>query len=473
MMMNKRESRQYPIVLIGGFFVVLFCALSAYIAWYSYANRVVLAGNSYNSRNRIFTQQNIRGRILSADGEVLAETVTDETGEERRVYPFAEKFAHIVGYSVKGKSGIESFANYYLIRSDIGLTEKAANDERQMKSPGNDVTTTLRTDLQEVAVKALGVYKGAIIATDPRTGKILAMVSKPDFDPNTVESDWEQFVSGETNTQLLNRATQGLYPPGSTFKICSTLAYIREHPEDYADYSYHCYGSFTADGDTIHCYDGIQHGTIDFYTSFAKSCNASYANIGRGLDRQGFQRTLASLLFGRPLPTDLPHSLSATTDVTSAPETDVLQLAIGQGATTVTPLHINMITMAIANGGTLMKPYVIEAVTDAAGKTVQRTRQEQAGRLMSGEESRILREMMAAVVERGTAESLAGQPYTSGGKTGSAEYSTETDDAHAWFTCFAPVENPEICVTVLIENAGSGGYYAVPMAKRVLDQYFK
>ncbi len=150
---------------------------------------------------------------------------------------------------------------------------------------------------------------------------------------------------------------------------------------------------------------------------------------------------------------------------------EMMQTSIGQGKTQITPLHLNMLTCAIANDGVLMKPYVIDYVENSAGSNIKRFPPSSYGRLLSAEEAEILTGMMEKVVTGGTATVLSGLDYTAAGKTGSAEYNSK-GDSHAWFTGFAPTDNPEVCVTIIIEGAGSGGDYAVPIAKRLFDAYF-
>jgi peptidoglycan glycosyltransferase len=299
------------------------------------------------------------------------------------------------------------------------------------------------------------------------------MVSKPDFDPNMIQEQWESLINDNSgNAMLVNRATQGLYPPGSTFKIVTSLAYLREHPDEIEKYRYSCNGRFTYDGESISCFHGENHGSVDFYSSFAKSCNSSYANMGLNISRETFNRTLDDLMFNKDIPVSLSHSKSSAEynkDTTSA---SVMQLSIGQGTTGVSPIHMNLITNAVANGGVLMKPYLVTEIKAADGKVVKSYSPEKSKKLMTEEEAEILTKMMVQVVENGTATKLKGLSYTAAGKTGSAEFNTFTSDSHAWFTGFAPAEDPEISVTIIVENAGSGGSYAVPIAKRIFDAYF-
>ena len=260
----------------------------------------------------------------------------DEQGNETRSYPYGRIFSHVIGYSTRGRSGVEEMANFSLLRSNLFYVEKAVSQIKGEKSPGDSVTTTLDYDVQLCAFDALGRYDGAVVVMEPKTGKILAMVSKPDFDPNTIASDWDEIVGEEgESSALLNRATQGLYPPGSTFKIFTTLAYIRQNP-DYEDYSYQCTGKFTHENKTIHCHGNKRHGTQTLKEAFANSCNSAYASLGLELDVAEFGEMCDGLLFHTGLPTTFASSKSSFVlseeDLASA----VMETSIGQGKTLVT-----------------------------------------------------------------------------------------------------------------------------------------
>lgn len=453
-------------------FVAVFLAMMGYTCYYAITNQQELINNSYNGRQELLTAQNTRGTIYSSDGQILANTQTDEDGKEIRVYPYNNLFAHVVGYASNGKYGIESISNYYLINSNARLADKVASDVAGEKYPGDSVFTTLNVGLQEVAYQSLGIYKGAVIVSKPSTGKILAMVSKPDFNPNEIDVIWDDLLQDEESTVLLNRATQGLYPPGSTFKIVTALEYIRENPDTYNQYRYQCNGRFSLGQDVINCYHGTVHGTEDFTKSFAKSCNASFANIGMKLDRTKFGNTLGSLLFNDKLPVAFAYNRSKLVIDEETSDSEIIQAAIGQGTTQITPLHLNMITCAIANKGVVMKPYLVDCVKNVDGNVIKQFNPDTYRRLMSEEESSALSSLMQEVVNSGTGTKLAGLSYTAAGKTGSAEYNSVKTDSHAWFTGFAPADNPEVCVTIIIEGAGSGGDYAVPIAKRIFNEYF-
>lgn len=464
----NRKTNHNKIMLVAYLFLFLFLLLIINISIFVSKNSRDLIDNNYNPMQRVLNQQNIRGTIYSDNMDILAQTITDNEIEER-VYPYGDLFAHVVGYSSMGRTGIEAQANYYLINSDISLGSKIKNEADGVKNPGNNVITTLNTSLQQIADKALGNYDGAVIVTEVSTGKILAMVSHPNFDPNQIIKKWDVLINDE-DSSLLNRATQGLYPPGSTFKIITALEYIREN-EDVSTYEYECNGNYNNEGYKISCYHGTIHGHLDFQSSFAKSCNSSFANIGMSIDPNLFNDTLDSLLFGKELPMDFSYSKSYARITDTSTDT-IIQTAIGQGKTQITPIHLHMITSSIANGGELMIPYAIDYIKSDDGMIVRRNKPTSYGNLLSKEESLKLTELMTAVVDEGTATKLKSDVYTAAGKTGSAEYNSK-GDSHAWFTGFAPATDPEICITVIVEGAGTGGEYAVPIAKAVFDEYFK
>lgn len=453
--------------IYGGIFVSMLVFLGHYITYDS----TEVISNQYNKqRQEILEAKTIRGDILSADGKVLATTQT-VGGKEIRVYPYGEVFSHAVGYASNGRAGVEGLANIYLIASNSSLNQKLHDRMDNQKYQGDLVRTTFITSLQEEAYRALGIYDGAVIVTEPTTGKILAMVSKPDYNPNEIVEIWDELIADESSSVLLNRATQGLYPPGSTFKIVTALEYIRENGSRYEDYHFICNGSISYDGGQIRCYHGANHGEVDFKKSFAKSCNSSFANMGLELNRYSFSKTLESLLFNQKLPISLPNKASNAEVTGETDDKSLVQTVIGQGTTQMTPIHLAMLTAMISNDGEMMIPYCIESVESTEGRTIKHFAPETYGQLISDEEAAILQEMMIAVVEEGTATKLSGLSYQVAGKTGSAEYNSQSD-SHAWFTGYTYNTDKPLQVTVIVEDGGSGGEYAVPIARRVFDAYY-
>ncbi|MBQ2404441.1 MAG: penicillin-binding protein 2, partial [Lachnospiraceae bacterium] len=307
---NPKANRS--ILLITYLIVGLFIGMSLYLGYFIQVQSEDVINNPYNSaRLNSFEERVVMGKILSDDGSILAETIISENGTETRNYPQGDLFSHVVGYSSMGKTGIESLANYYLLSSNINPFTKAMDQLADKKSDGDTVVTTLDKTMQSIAYEALGDRKGAVIAMEPGTGKVLAMVSKPTFDPNLIDEQWEDLVNGDqTEARLLNRATQGLYPPGSTFKIITALQYMREHPGMYNDYRFGCDGIYEFQRFTIQCYHKTAHGEQDFEAAFANSCNGAFSSLGQELDLTGLKHLSEQLLFNCEQPISIPYSKS-------------------------------------------------------------------------------------------------------------------------------------------------------------------
>lgn len=468
---TRRRSVNREIVVVTYIFIGLFVMLLANFSYFLFADSKTVINNTYNKRQDLLAERVIRGQILGNKGEVLAQTIEDDDGNSKRVYPYKDLFVHVVGRFDKGKTGIELSENFNLLTSNANPIEKIFNELSEKKNVGDNIVTTLDVELQKVAYNALGNHKGSVVVLEPSTGKILAMVSKPDYDPNQITSLWNDLVDdSDNNSALINRATQGLYPPGSTFKIVTALQYMRENP-NYKKFKYTCTGSFTVGDMKINCYNNKVHGTVDLETAFAKSCNATFAAIGTELIKNSWLSTSQSLLFNSDLPLPFPYKKSSFTLNSSSDDKLTAQTAIGQGNTLITPMHNLLLVSSIANGGTLMKPYVVDHIENYVGNVVSKNMPSTYGNLMTAKEAQALTEMMVDVVKEGTGYKLSSSKYQAAGKTGSAEYDSGKS-SHAWFVGFAPSDNPQIAVSVIVEGAGTGSDYAVPIAKKIMDTYF-
>ncbi|MCR4618558.1 MAG: FtsW/RodA/SpoVE family cell cycle protein [Lachnospiraceae bacterium] len=465
----KSLSRKKHVLITFGFFGTLLLCIGIYTIVFCAVNKTELINNGYNKQQKNLSNQNLRGEIISSDGKVLAYS-TIENGFQTRVYPYADAFCHSVGYSSPAKTGIESNENYYLSVSGEDIIS-SANDLALGSLPsGNKVNSTLNYELQMAAHEALGDRYGAVIVTEVKTGKILVMLSHPTFDPNDIEADWSSLIDSKDNTTLINRVTGGLYPPGSTFKVFTSYEYLNEGG-DVQNYSFDCTGSFKYDDLKISCYHGESHGKLDFIGSFAQSCNSSFANIGMSLDQTKFESGLNSLLFNSKLPPVFINNDVSTSSFDISTDNKRMQTSIGQGDTLVTPYHINLITMAVANGGKIMNPMIVDSISNVKGKIIKTYNPTVYKEVMSEESASFLQTLMEAVIEDGTAKQLKNDNYTVAGKTGSAEYNSR-GDSHGWFTGYAPCDDPEIAITVIVEKGGTGSGSAVPLAKKVLDLYF-
>lgn len=450
----------------------VFAAFVGYFAWFQVSQSETVANNTYNKRVEALVNRTLRGRILSSDGTVLAESVLEADGTQRRYYPYGEKLAHTTGYVGQGKTGIESVANFYLLSSHENAWTKFVNDILEQKNTGDDVRTTIDLDLQLAACEAMDGRKGALVVLQASTGKILAMVSNPAFDPNKIAEQWEDLTAEENHeANLLNRAAQGLYPPGSTFKLITLLEYIREYPDTWQDFTYDCRGVNKEDGYTIRCYDGTAHGHLTLEEALVESCNGAFAAIGQALDKEKFAETCQSLLFNQKLPLELANNAAGFSLDGGSNAWAVAQTAIGQGKTQITPLLSAMVTAAIANDGVMMQPYILDGIWFKDTRLMQ-FEPVVYGAVMSREEAQILRRMMRAVITQGSARSLRTELYEAAGKTGTAEYITGSDTTHAWFTGYAGEGEDCIAVSVILEGAGTGSAQAAPVAAAVFEEYF-
>ncbi len=467
---KKKKNQEFSVITYV--FLILFIGLMAYFVYFQVVESEHFINSPYNPLQNLFSKNVVRGDIVSADGYTLAETQVDAEGNETRVYPYANTFSHVVGFSVNGKAGLENQANFSLLRSHEFFLDQIMNDFSGQKNIGDNVITTIDYDLQTAAYNALGNYEGAVIIMEPETGKILGMVSKPDYDPNSIEANWES-INGEGSTVLFNRATQGSYAPGSTFKILTSLEYYRENPDTYMNYTFDCNSEFTSDGKTIHCAGNVSHGQEDLTSSFANSCNASYANIAVGLNQEKFGSLCDSLLFNKALPIAFESSKSSFTLKDSDTNALKMETGIGQGNTLVSPLHMLMITSTICNNGKLMTPYLIDHTENDKGVIVDTYSPKEYGTLLSASEAAFMQGMMAEGAASGTAGLLVDQGYTAYGKTGTAQVSDSSDQTNGWFVGYAHKDGQkDIAIAVVVENSGYGVRYAVPIAQKVFATYF-
>ncbi|MDO4478349.1 MAG: penicillin-binding transpeptidase domain-containing protein [Lachnospiraceae bacterium] len=467
---KRKRSRVYLVISYG--FVALFLVLIGYVAYFNGVLKDDVLKSSYNKRQDSLGEYVIRGNIESADGVILAETLVDDEGNEHRSYPCGRLFAHVVGYVNNGKSGLESEENYTLLTAHNNVVDHVINDFLDKKNPGDTVVTTLNATMQQTAYEALGGYQGAIIALDPKTGDVICLVSKPDFDPNTLAAEWADLVADSSASNLVNRVTQGRYAPGSVFKIVTALAYYKENGS-LDGYHYTCTGEYVHEDNAIHCFQGEVHGELDLYKAFAESCNCAFTDIGMTLGDKKLKATADSVLFNGKLPSDLPYNQSScfkdgTTDVFN-----LMQVSFGQGTTLVTPYHMALLTAAIANDGVLMKPNLVSYVKNHEGHVVSQKGAETYGRILTEDEAEAMTTLMKGVVTEGTASALSGRGYEAAGKTGTADFvaADDTPGANSWFVGILNPDDPELVVAILAENGGSSAATAVPIAAQLFDTY--
>lgn len=458
------------IKIIGFIFSFLLFGLIGHFVYFMSFESEDAVNNPYNKRASVLSEKIVRGTIYSADMEVLAETLDDNT----RNYPYGKMYAHVVGRFVKGKTGIEGGEELTLLQIDKYDRETLINEIKGVKNKGNSIITTLDHKLTLAADDAMGDNAGAVIVLNPKTGAILTMISKPSYDPNIISDIWEKINSEENDEhQLLNRATSGLYPPGSTFKVITAMEYLREYPDEADVYSFKCSGKYSDGGAKINCHNNKKHGTVDLFKSLAYSCNTSFANIGSKLDINKYKSFVESIGFNKALDISFAMKTSSFGLKDGDPMWDIFQTSIGQGRTLITPLHNALIMSAIYNNGILKQPFVLDRVIDGYGRNVKKYEQASDIRLIDEALAKKMQELLSGVASIGTAKSMKTHGFEIFGKTGSAEYDSN-GNSHAWFSACAVKEGKEpIVICVLVENGVTGAESAVPVAEKILECYAK
>ncbi len=461
------------ILKVSVFFCILFLSLVVYLGYFLLFRAEPIINSPYNSRSDQYKKTVTRGAIYDTNYNALAYTQTDENGNETRIYPYGNIFAHVVGYSDLGGLGLEASYNNSLLTSHAGFIDKTSNEMAGTKNPGDSIRTTLDARMQEYISGLMDGVSGSCILIEPGTGGIPALVSKPDFDPNNIAANWEWITYDTEGSPLLNRATQGKYTPGSTFKVFTLMEYIRENPA-FWDYSFNCAGSFTYDGSTISCFDHYVHGYEDLRSSLANSCNCSFANISLMLNNDLFAKNNEALLFNSKIDIDIASNPAKFSLSSASPSDVTMQTGFGQGSTYTNPLHLALIMSAFANNGVLMKPHLLSEVVSESGRTITRFKEKEYKELFKIEECNIMNEYLRAVVTQGTANVLNYNTYTAYGKTGTAE--TATDSYHnvdrSWFAGYAEQNGSRIAICIVLDDLDNAPMSAVDYAAYVFDAYF-
>ena len=458
MNINKKIIRVLVVVAL------MFLSLVTYLLYFNMFSAEKVASNPYNKRQWEDERYVVRGSIYDCNGEVLAKT--EVNGDERtRVYPYGHLYSHVIGYysKVYGKTQLEmKYDKELLGHGDISI------NFNELRS-GYDLHLTIDNDLQSYAYDQLKGRNGAVVALEPSTGKILAMVSYPDFNPSAsaLEQNWNSIVERK-DSPLLARATNGLYPPGSTYKIATTVA---AYNAGYATHTFEDNGSFKLDDFKVENYGGKSYGNIDLKTAFEVSSNAVFCSLGYELGSENILSNAEGFGINKDINIDIPVAKSKI-EYKKMSNADAALVSIGQGQLLMTPLHVAMMGASVANNGSMMKPYLVDSITTSSGMTIGTARQESLYMPMSSMCAGYLNELMTGVVKEGTGKSAAISGITVAGKTGTAE--NETDKDHAWFVGYAPAENPQIAVAVLLEyDGGAGGSNAAPIARNIIRRYLK
>lgn len=447
-------------------FAGLFLVMMVYFSYYLGAKSEAQMNNSYNKLTGKLSETTVRGKIYSSDGKVLAETVTDENGSEVRSYPYDDLFCHVVGTTAYGQSGLEAVYDYQLLTSDTSWVSRVFTDLKGEKYEGNNIITTLDTELQKASYEALSDYKGAVVIMEADTGKVISMVSNPSYNPNTLREQWET-ISTDSDSPLVNRATMGLYTPGSIFKLFTLEEYLEEGGQS-EDYIFNCTGAVQVAGKNISCANGHSHGAVDLQGSFSNSCNGSFINIGNLLKSGSLKKLCDRMLFNSSLPITLPYNKSSFTLKEEDDDFLKAQTYFGQGETLCTPIHMALICSAIANDGVIMEPMLVEKIENPYGKTVESFKPKEYKTIFSKVQAENLKPYLRSVVEEGTATRLNDfKNLTVYGKTGTAQ-TDNGNKSNSWFIGFFEKNGKPYSVAVVCEDIPSNVSPAITVTKDIL-----
>ncbi len=438
-----------------------FAVQTVYLSYWNVYRAPTLRADPNNTRAQDRLREIEPGQLLDRKGTPLL-TARRSTRGYQRVYPQGRDVCHLTGYNER--TGLQAGLREAFL--GIGAYEKPWHEFVEGLSRGNNVRLTIDLEAQQMATRLLAGHRGAVVALDARDGAVLTLVSAPSYDPATLlDNEWEYNLFREDPAAPeLNRALQGLYPPGSVMKIFTAAVAVdlgRVTPET----KFKCEGTYRVGGATITC--PRPHGELTFTQALAVSCNCTFARMGEYISAEEFRQYVKRFHLLDPANLALP-SLAGRMGDLRGPNSRVLlaETAFGQGQTLVTPLQIARLTLAIARGGEVLQPYIVAEVTDPGGGRVRTGKAVSLGQAVSAQTAHSVAGMMTAVVEEGTAADAAMRSVRVAAKTGSAQ--NPHGAPHAWFTAFAPADDPHLVVTVVVENGGSGAEAALPIARRLM-----
>lgn len=462
---------------VGVMIAVLMAALITNLTYVQVITAGQLAANPANTRGLTAEARQERGAIITADGVVLADSVLEGETYTRR-YLHGDRAAHVLGYySLRyGRAGIEAAANEALAgKRDFATIGDMIEAAAGTPVPGNDVRLTIDSRIQAAAETALGDRRGACVAIDPATGAVLAYASNPAYDPAMIDEMWASLSDDDTAAPMVDRAGRSLYPPGSTFKIV-TLAAALQNDVASLETTYTGPARLDIGGAPVTNYGGSTYGAIDLRKATASSVNTVFGQLARDVGASALVAQCEKFGIGSRVPFDLPTTTSLMPDPAEMTVWETAWAGVGQpvgehkspAGPQVTPLQMALITAGIANDGVVMRPYLIDAITDRSGRVITRTTPRSWTTALDPETAAAVTDAMVGVVRSGSGSRAAIQGVTVAGKTGTAEVGKSVE-THAWFVAFAPSEDPQVAVAIVLENSGVGGSVAAPAARGVLE----
>ena len=471
------------IIKLFVFITICFGALVGFTSYWSVFDAKDLKEKSVNKRPFFEAQQIKRGKILAADGSVIAESKPVGEGASRqfvREYPNGPLWGHPIGYNFAqfGNAEFEKSHNSELIGENSEFTT-ILDELRGRKQVGHDVTTSLDPTAQQTAVDLLAGRPGAVVAIEPSTGRVKAMVSEPPYDPNLIPDDFSE-INKDPGSPIVDRAVQGQYPPGSTFKLVTAAAALDSGVID-GDTTIDSPASLDIQGSPLSNDFQQPFGEINVTTALTNSVNTFFAQLGEKVGEDTLYEYMDKFGFNEKPQVDLPEESKAISGVFGpngllepGEGVDIARIAIGQERLLATPIQMAEVASTIANDGTLMKPQIWDEVRDVDGRTLDTMDPEVQSDVISEDSAATLTEAMKAVVNEGTGTAAALSGIDVAGKTGTAEVPDQERceglPNQAWFVGFAPADDPQIAVAATVEcTDGQGGTVAAPIAAGVMQ----
>lgn len=474
-------------------FTVFFVGLISYIAYFQAFKAHDIANDTGNKRLWAKRNEVLRGTIYDRDMNAL--TKSEITGDltQSRSYVYGDLYSHALGYASQtyGFAGLESEYDEQLTTySELGTgfrsflndfswdSLKKAFETRgnEKQKVGNSVVTTLNYNVQKTAYDALGNNKGAVVALDPSNGEVLAMVSKPSYNPNDLDNVIKKANSESAGESiLLNRATSGKYAPGSTFKTITTASALA-NISGVTNRTFNDTGALDiGGGKTLSNAGGGANGPVDLKQAFVKSSNFVYGSLAMELGNNKLKATAEKFGFNNTIPAEgFSIAESSFPSLESYEKGMIAQSGIGQASIVATPMQMALVCSTIANKGVMMQPTLVQKVVDMDGNNVSTISPKKYAQVLSSSDASTIKGYMQALVSSHGWSSFNG--LNAAGKTGTADHNNPDGTPakpHSWFIGFAPADNPKVAVAVIVENGGFGADAAAPVAAQVMRSALK
>ncbi len=467
-------------------FLFCFIALISYIAYFQVFKGPDIANDSGNKRLWAKRNEVLRGTIYDRNENALTNSIRIDEDNQSREYVYGDLFVHALGYIDErfGITGLEDEFDSELstyngfsngIRNFINNFDlKSAFENRDEEKVGNGIITTLDYNIQKAAYDAMGDLKGAVVAINPKTGEILAMVSKPTYDPSNLEQVIEDANSGaDTESKLLNRAINGIYPPGSVFKTVTLAAALESNP-DVVNETFHDTGKIEfADGTSLSNYMNQAHGDINLQMAYRVSSNYVFGTLAMELGNAKLKEVAERFGFNSRINgVGLSISQSSFPTLSEDELGNIAQSGIGQGSVLSTPMQMAIVAATVANDGVLMQPKLVNKIVDKDGNTIKNIDNKALKEdVISSDVANTIKEYMGYLVSNNLYRWPAFEGTNAGGKTGTADYMLEDGSEgipHGWFISVAPLDDPQIAVAVIVEEGENGAGSAAYIASEVV-----